>query len=248
MQKEPKTMTCWTRKANSLLAAIASAAVVARHATGVDAFVGLSQRAVLVPRIVPFQTAASADESADETVDIEAYLQQNYPLFESLLLSKIPDIYKILRDSDSSDGFTIFCPSNSVMEGIDSQRKVQISDPRNDEVTEKLASYHIIANGKVTQERLKREDWTVPRIDGVAALNIGGVLTVGGELRVGRSKSGGFLGWGAKEDGGVVIGNNEARIVNSAIVGKKGVVHEVDGFVAPDLIWRYFDQLRIPGF
>jgi hypothetical protein len=35
-----------------------------------------------------------------------------------------------------------------------------------------------------------------------------------------------------------VIGNNEARIVKSTNVGKMGVVHEVDGFVAPDLIWR----------
>jgi len=135
------------------------------------------------------------------------------------------------------------------MENVDSQRKLQLSDPRNVEVAEKLAGYHAIPNGKVTQERLKREDWTVPRSpDGVVALAIGGVLTLSGELRVGRSKSGGFMGWGAKEDGGVVIGNNEAKIVISANVGKNGVVHEVDGLVAPDLIWRYFDQLRIPGF
>ena len=135
------------------------------------------------------------------------------------------------------------------MEGLDSKRKVQISDPRNDEVTEKLAAYHVIPAGKVTQERLKREDWTVPRsVDGLAALSIGGVVTLGGELRVGRSKSGGFMGWGAKEDGGVVIGNNDAKIVKSTNVGAKGIVHEMDGMVAPDLIWRYFDQLRIPGF
>jgi len=134
------------------------------------------------------------------------------------------------------------------MEAVDEQRKVQISDPRNDEVTEKLASYHVIPNGKVTWERLKREDWTKPKSpDGLAALSIGGVLTSGGELRVGRSKSGGFMGWGGKEDGGVVIGNNEAKVVKSTAVAN-GVVHEVDGFVAPDLIWRYFDQLRIPGF
>ena len=145
------------------------------------------------------------------------------------------------------NGFTIFCPSNTVMQNVDEKRKVQISDPRNEEITEKLASYHVIVNGKVTQERLKREDWTVPKVDGVAALSIGGVLTLGGELRVGRSKSGGFMGFGGKEDGGVVIGNNEAKVVKSTTVGN-GVVHEVDGFVSPDLIWRYFDQLRIPGF
>jgi uncharacterized surface protein with fasciclin (FAS1) repeats len=189
------------------------------------------------------------EEGDKDEATIQSYLQQNYPLFESLLLSKIPNIYATLQASDSTNGYTIFCPSNSVMENIDPKRKVQIVDPRNVEVTEKLASYHIIPNGKVTAERLKREDWTVPRSpDGVAALSIGGVLTLAGELRVGRSKSGGFLGFGAKEDGGVVIGNNECRVVKSTSVGKKGVVHEVDGFVAPDLIWRYFDQLRIPGF
>ena len=230
------------------MAIVSVSIVAATLPSSVVAFVGPSHRAVLAVRTTPFQKSASTSDSADD-IGIDSYLQQNYPLFESLLLSKIPDIYKVLRESESSNGFTIFCLSDAIMEGIDSQRKVQISDPRNEEVTEKLASYHVIANGKVTQERLKREDWTVPRSpDGVAALAIGGVLTLGGELRIGRSKSGGFLGWGAKEDGGVVIGNNEARIVKSVLVGGKGVVHEVDGFVSPDLIWRYFDQLRIPGF
>jgi uncharacterized surface protein with fasciclin (FAS1) repeats len=175
---------------------------------------------------------------APEDESIQSYLQTNYPLFETLLLSKIPNIYSILKESDAANGYTIFVPSNAVMENIDSKRKLQISDPRNAETTEKLASYHVIPNGKVTQERLKREDWTVPKIDGVAALSIGGVLTLGGELRVGRSKSGGVFGFGAKEDGGVVIGNNDAKVVKSTNVGEKGVVHEVDGFVAPELIWR----------
>lgn len=226
------------------MAAMAFAMAALARDASVDAFVGPSPKGV-VAREITLQESASEEGPPDE--GIRSFLQQNYPLFDTLLISKIPDIDSILRESDSSDGYTIFCPSNSVMENIDSARKVQISDPRNDEVTEKLASYHLISNGKVTQERLKREDWTVPKVDGLAALNIEGVVTMGGELRVGRSKSGGFMGWGAKEDGGVVIGNNEARIVKSTSVGN-GIVHEVDGFVAPELIWRYFDQLRIPGF
>jgi uncharacterized surface protein with fasciclin (FAS1) repeats len=191
----------------------------------------------------------SSTEDAEEGQSIESYLKENYPIFESTIFSKMPNVYATLKEADSSSGFTIFCASDAVMIDIDQKRKLQISDPRNEEITEKLASYHLIPNGKVTRERLQREDWTVPRTaDGVAALSIGGVLTAGGELRVGRSKSGGFMGFGAKEDGGVVIGNNEAKIVKSVNVGKKGVIHEVDALVAPDLIWRYFDQLRIPGF
>eukprot|EP00581_Thalassiosira_minuscula_P006052 CAMPEP_0183739010 /NCGR_PEP_ID=MMETSP0737-20130205/55990_1 /TAXON_ID=385413 /ORGANISM="Thalassiosira miniscula, Strain CCMP1093" /LENGTH=229 /DNA_ID=CAMNT_0025973681 /DNA_START=72 /DNA_END=758 /DNA_ORIENTATION=+ len=228
----------WTRNASNFLAAIAFASVAAQHAV-VEAFVGPSPKATLKQQhqqqlIAPLHESASPEEQGET---VESFLQSNYPLFESLLMSKIEGIYPTLKECDSTSGYTIFAPSNSVMESIDSKRKVQISDPRNDEVTERLAQYHVITNGKVTQEKLKREDWTVPKIDGVAALSIGGVVTIGGELRVGRSKSGGFMGWGAKEDGGVVIGNNDARIIKSTNVGEKGVVHEVDGFVAPDLIW-----------
>ena len=248
-----------TQKANAILATLVLAFVAGRHVPVVYAFVAPSpSKAAIIargsivnspaPSSSSFATTTALRESpagdapskaADDGENIQSFLQENYPLFESLLLAKIPNIYDTLRTSDSSAGYTIFCPSNSVMENIDPKRKVQISDPRNDEVTMKLASYHVISNGRVTQERLKREDWTVPKsADGVAALSIGGVLTVAGELRVGRSKSGGFWGFGAKEDGGVVIGNNEARVIKSTTVGKNGVVHEVDGFVAPDLIWR----------
>ncbi len=191
------------------------------------------------------RAATPATEDAEEGQSIEAFLKEKYPVFESTVFSKIPNVYGSLKGSD----FTIFCASDAVMADIEQKRKLQISDPRNLEITEKLASYHLIPTGKVTRERLQREDWTVPKTaDGVAALSIGGVLTAGGELRVGRSKSGGFMGFGAKEDGGVVIGNNEAKIIKSVNVGKQGIIHEVDALVAPDLIWRYFDQLRIPGF
>lgn len=221
---------------------VAAAAAIAGLASSADAFVC----PVAQPGRVLATRLRDATGDAESELDVESFLKENYPLFEAML-SKVPNIYATLRECDGSDGYTIFAPSSTVMESVDEKRKVQISDPRNSEVTEKLASYHVIANGKVTQERLKREDWTVPKVDGVAALSIGGVLTLGGELRVGRSKSGGFLGFGAKEDGNVVIGNNSALIVKSTKIGN-GVIHEVDNFVAPDLIWRYYDQLRIPGF
>lgn len=71
-------------------------------------------------------------------------------------------------------------------------------------------------------------------------------MTLGGEVPVGRSKSGGFLGWGAKEDGGVVVGP-EAKIIQSFKV-EDCIVHEMDALVSPEILWRYCDQLRIPGF
>jgi len=152
-------MTC-IRQTNFFLAAIASALAAATTSSVVDAFVApapIAQRTVF--------TTSSLHESADdinEEQTIESYLQENYPLFESLLLSQIPDIYSTFK---AGDGCTIFAPSNSVMEGIDPKRKVQVSDPRNVEVTEKLAAYHVIPTGKVSWERLKREDWSVPKVD-----------------------------------------------------------------------------------
>lgn len=243
----------WTRNLLTSTFLVTVATLSAPASTTVSAFSGVSCRALSTPThdFSPssvLRAEASAGAEGDEET-VEQFLKSNYPLFENLIFSTVPNIYGSLALSDESKGYTLFVASDSVMEQIDSQRKLQLSDPRNLEVLEKLAGYHVVPNGKVTQERLKREDWTVPRSpDGVVALAIGGVLTLSGELRVGRSKSGGFMGWYAKEDGGVVIGNNDAKIIKSTLVGAKGVVHEVDGLVAPDLIWRYFDQLRIPGF
>ncbi len=65
-----------------------------------------------------------------------------------------------------------------------------------------------------------------------------------GDLPVGKTKKGGFLGFGGEEDGGVTV--NGARILESFEV-TNCVVHEVDDLVHPKLLWRYMDQLRIPG-
>jgi hypothetical protein len=78
-----------------------------------------------------------------------------------------------------------------------------------------------------------------------ALFQAGGVITQGGEVPVGRSVTGGMFGMGGKEDGGVTI-NNGAKVVQSVPLGK-GVLHEVDALTSPSILWRYMDQLRIPG-
>lgn len=44
---------------------------------------------------------------------------------------------------------------------------------------------------------------------------------------------------------------NGAKVVKSVEFGddatKLGIIHEVDGFISPSILWRYADQLRIPG-
>mmetsp|Transcript_46924 Transcript_46924/g.69441 ORF Transcript_46924/g.69441 Transcript_46924/m.69441 type:complete len:222 (+) Transcript_46924:53-718(+) len=178
-----------------------------------------------------------------ETEDVESVLAEMYPAFHSLV-SKNENIWKTLGKSEN--GFTLFVPNAEAFEDLGDKKLLQIEDPRNLETVEKIGAYHVIPGEAVSAEIFKREDWTVPRTDGVAALKIGGVMTLGGELPVGRSKSGGFMGLGAKEDGSVVIGGS-ANIIKSFTVGKC-LVHEVDALVSPQILWRYCDQLRIPGF
>merc|ERR1711935_381416 len=113
-----------------------------------------------------------------------------------------------------------------------------------------MAGYHFVPTEALTDVQLQTEDWTVqPKAAGEPRpLTIGGVLTLSGELRVGRSKSGGYLFGliGAKEDGGIVVGNDAKIVKSTSVNGGKCIVHEVDCLVSPELLWRYFDQLRIP--
>ena len=63
-----------------------------------------------------------------------------------------------------------------------------------------------------------------------------------GDLPIGKTKKGGFLGFGGEEDGGVTV--NGAKILESFEV-TNCIVHEVDDLIHPKLLWRYMDQLRI---
>ena len=109
---------------------------------------------------------------------------------------------------------------------------MQLMDERNVETVQKIGAYHTVGDEMVPVETLLGD-------------NIGGIMTMGGEVRVGPSQSGGFFGIGTKDDGGVVVGSN-GKIVLSSTVGA-GVVHEVEGLISPEILWRYIDQLRIPG-
>ena len=64
-------------------------------------------------------------------------------------------------------------------------------------------------------------------------------------MPVERSVSGGMFGIGGKEDGGVTVGG--ARVVETVVLNGDSIVHRTDDLVSPSILWRYCDQLRIPG-
>lgn len=153
---------------------------------------------------------------------MEGLLAEKYPAFMKLL-SANDKIWKTLREAGNNNGggFTVLAANNGAFEALGDKKRIQLADDRN-------GAYHVIGE-PVTSEALFAS---------------GGVITLGGEIPVGRSTAGGFFGVGGKEDGGVTI--NGAKVIKSIDIGNS-IVHEVDTLVSPQILWRYMDQLRIPG-
>lgn len=172
---------------------------------------------------------SSLDELLNKNEDlllVRQTLQEKYPAF-SKLLNLNDAVWKSIG-AGYINGFTLFVPTNEALDALDATKKKQLFDERNLETTQKIASFHVI-NELVTADDL---------------FNAGGVITLGGEVPVDRSKSGGMFGVGGQEDGGVLV--NQVKVVKSYEMGS-GVIHEVNGLVSPNILWRYMDQLRIPG-
>eukprot|EP00536_Pseudo-nitzschia_multiseries_P013297 jgi/Psemu1/211193/e_gw1.558.33.1 len=194
-----------------------------------------------------FPLSAEASEASSSEADSEEAVER--PKLDAFLEKKYPDFYKLINDdmmkAIKQGSVTIFVPNAAAFEGLGDKKRSQIEDPRNLEIREKIGSYHIIAEEAIDATTLRTEDWSKGRPADGSKPNtvIAGFKTLSGEVPVGRSKSGGFLGWGAKEDGDIVIGP-EAKIVQSFNV-EGSFVHEVSDLISPLLLWRYCDQLRI---
>lgn len=174
----------------------------------------------------PFVILKSSNSDSESLLTVKSFLKDNYPGFNAIL--ELNDsIWKALAGVEEG-GFTIFAPSATALQALGESKQKQLLDPRNLETTQKVGAYHVIAE-TVTADQL---------------FNSGGVITLGGQVAVERSKSGGVFGVGGKEDGGVTV--NGAKVLKTIELGS-GLVHEVDGLVSPNILWRYMDQLRIPG-
>ena len=153
------------------------------------------------------------------------YIQSSYPRFFAILrANKALTEYITL----SNEPVTVFAPSSAAFAKLDGSIATKLSDPRNGEVVEKIAAYHVI------KSRLLEDE----------IFQAAGIVTEGGEVPVVRSTSGGFMGLGAKEDGGVSL--NGGKIVTSVDAGNC-IVHETDGLINPFLLYRFLDAVRLPG-
>ena len=172
-------------------------------------------------------------QQQDENVMyVRSYLQQYYPIWLSIL-DLNDEVWKSMVDTSADGGgigYTLFVLSDSTLrQKLTETQQEQLFDPRNLETAQKIAAYHVIGE-VVTGEQL---------------YNAGGVLTVGGEVPIERSRKGGFFGFGGQEDGTVTI--NQSQVIQTDIQVGTGLIHEVDSLISPSILWRYMDQLRIPG-
>jgi uncharacterized surface protein with fasciclin (FAS1) repeats len=173
------------------------------------------------------KSSSSGDVGKNEgLLTVRNYLKENYGGMSNILELN-DNIWKSLSGVEQG-GFTIFAASNQALMALGETKQRQLLDPRNLETTQKVSAYHVISE-TVTADDL---------------FNAGGVITLGGEIPIERSRTGGLFGVGGKEDGGVTI--NGAKVVKTIDLGI-GLIHEVDTLVSPSILWRYMDQLRIPG-
>ena len=182
------------------------------------------------PATSQLQMSEVTPEDTSGLSSIKQILKDEYPGMY-LVWEQNDAVWKALNSDSASNEFTLFAPNAQAIEALGEARQGQLLDPRNLETTEKIGAYHAILGDTVSAEEL---------------FNAGGVVTLGGEVMVDRSTTGGLFGmFGAKEDGGVTL--NGAKVVRSLPLGQGGVLHEVDAFISPNILWRYMDQLRIPG-
>jgi len=137
------------------------------------------------------------------------------------------DVWKKLRDSAA---ITVFAPTDEAMQNLGDRKLQQLRDVRNEETLLKMGGFHAVAEP----------------VSAAELFDSGGVVTVTGDVvPVERSVSGGVFGIGGKEDGGVTVGG--ARVVETVSLPAGSIVHRTDNLVSPSILWRYMDQLRIPG-
>lgn len=164
---------------------------------------------------------------AVSTSEIEQFLETNTRAFYDTIMKKNEDVWKKLRDAPV--GVTIFAPTDQAMQTLGDKRLNQLADVRNEEALTKMGAFHAV-NEPVGAAEL---------------FDSAGVIPIAGEaIPVERGVTGGIFGLGGKEDGSVTVGG--AKVLDSIVVGES-IIHVTDDLVSPSILWRYCDQLRIPG-
>lgn len=218
---------------------------------------------VLDIKLSPFLSMSSKSEETSKATNedstnggvLKEFLEKEYSAFATFI-SLNPGLWQTLSKESA---VTIFALPNHVFDKLGEKRLLQLRDIRNEETAQKIGLYHVVIGDAISSARMRTEDWTVkvPK-DSTRPIKVSGLVTMGGEVPVGRPKTDGpffarLLGKrppqdtaGKKND--VRIGPNGRIQKSYKLADGACFVHEMDNFISPDILWRYCDQLRIPGF
>jgi len=216
------------RSIRFLLGTVASSLLLATPPSIVTAFApSSSSLSNSKPSLASSTTKLQDTADSGSLTSVQDYLAQNHGLFWKTILQKNDAVWKQLREA--ADAPTIFAPTDEAMQQLGDTKLQQLADIRNEETVLKMGAFHAVTEG----------------VSAAELFDSGGVVTVAGVIPVERSVSGGMFGIGGKEDGGVTVGG--ARVVETVTVAGGSIVHRTDDLVSPSILWRYCDQLRIPG-
>jgi hypothetical protein len=106
---------------------------------------------------------ATQDEQLDRTPEQE---KEERSKLDAFLEKKYKAFYKLLNDEMSKaikkGSVTIFVPNDAAFEALGEKKRKQLEDPRNEEIKEKMGSYHIMLE-PISAIELRTEDWTKGR-------------------------------------------------------------------------------------
>jgi uncharacterized surface protein with fasciclin (FAS1) repeats len=131
---------------------------------GLDIANSQSSTSSFIVRLDETSGNAPSDGTADtqsavdleETSKLNAFLEKKYPRFYQKLVNE--EMLKAIKKGS----ITVFVPNNQAFEELGEKKMKQIEDPRNEEIREKMGSYHIVPE-PISAIELRTEDWTKGR-------------------------------------------------------------------------------------
>lgn len=85
---------------------------------------------------------------------------------DAFLEKKYKSFYKLINDemmkAIKQGSVTVFVPNDVAFQALGEKKLKQLEDPRNEEIREKMGSYHIMPE-PISAIELRTEDWTKGR-------------------------------------------------------------------------------------
>lgn len=104
------------------------------------------------------ESKTAAEEEGKERPKLEVFLEKKYKSFYNLIMKNNDEMIKAIKKGS----VTIFVPNDAAFESLGEKKRKQLEDPRNEEIKEKMGSYHVLPDA-VSAIELRTEDWTKGR-------------------------------------------------------------------------------------